>query len=79
MSEKMENKTLQIINPKKGKYFFFSQQKPAVITNFWPTLPTTVPGADKEAGGPKTLTSVGLLVEFPSLLLARHLHLPESA
>ena len=55
----MENKTLQIINPKKGKYFFFSQQKPAVITKFWPTLPTTVPGAEREAGGPKSPPDFG--------------------
>ena len=55
------------------------QQNPAVITNFCPTLPTTVPGAEREAGGPKTLNSVSLLLELPALLLARHLHWPESA
>ena len=60
---------------KKENISFFSQQKPAVITNFWPTLPTTVTGAERGAGGPKTLKSVGLLVEFPAL----HLHLPASA
>ena len=53
---KMENKPFQIINPKKEN---ISQQKPAVITNFWPTLPTTVPGAEREAGGPKSPPDFG--------------------